>query len=93
MTVAHYCFRADGTLAEINSDLDNFTYNLIARREWVFDTKGRVLGFTEHFLDLETAKPKKPDPEFVDVDVETPRYLRVTDLPFASLLQKTATRP
>ncbi len=93
MTTANYCFRPDGTIAEISSDLDSFTYNLIARREWVFNTRGHVLKFTEQFLDLQTGKPKKPDNEFFEGDVDTLRYLKVSDLPFAPLLHQADVHP
>jgi len=90
-TVADYCFQADGTIGFVTSDVENFTVNEIDRREWMFDSKGRIQNMKEQFLDLDTGKPKKPERDFTDVD--TTIYFNVKDLPFASLLQKAGAQP
>ncbi len=89
--VADYCFEADGTIGEVTSDLDNFTVNEICRREWKFDSRGRIHDITEKYLDLDTGKPKKPERDFTDVD--TTIYFSVATLPFASRLQKPGAQP
>jgi len=63
----------------------------IDRREWMFDSKGRIQNMKQQFLDLDTGKPKKPERDFTDVD--TTIYFNVKDLPFASLLQKAGAQP
>jgi hypothetical protein len=90
-TVADYCFQADGTIGEVTSDVENFAVNEIDRREWMFDSKGRIQNMKQQFLDLDTGKPKKPERDFTDVD--TTIYFNVKDLPFASLLQKAGAQP
>ena len=53
-----YCFRKNGAVAEISSELRTFYGMMIIRRAWVFDSKGDLLKSTEEFLDLRTKKPK-----------------------------------
>lgn len=85
-----YCFRENGTIAEISSELRTFYGEMLVRRDWKFDSNGRLLESKEKFLDLKTESPKKPDEEFVDE--ETPLYHKVSDLPFLSLLGKLSRR-
>jgi len=81
----HHCFRQDGTVARIESELRTFNGNMIARRKWIFDPNGEKKKFTEEFLDLNTEKPKQPDADFEDR--ETPLCRKVTDLPFYGIFQ------
>jgi hypothetical protein len=90
-TITDYFFRADGSIAEISFDDGNLSIWQTDHREWIFDSKRRVLKFAEQFLDGHTGKPTKMDPDFIHVD--TPMYLKVTDLPFASLLQSPNAKP
>ena len=90
-TVVNYYFRSDGSVEEIRSDVQNETYGQIDEREWVFDPTGRVIKFDEQFLDEYSGKTTKLNPDFADID--TPFYLRISDLPFASLLPKQSARP
>ncbi|MGB6197964.1 MAG: hypothetical protein WA871_13865 [Candidatus Acidiferrales bacterium] len=89
--VADYCFRPDGTIGEITSDVQNFAVNEICRREWKFDSRGRIQDITEKYLDMDTGKPKKQERDFGDVD--TTIYFKVADLPFAALLPKPGAQP
>jgi hypothetical protein len=89
-TVEDYCFRADGSTSEIRSDVQDESIHQVDEREWVFDSKGRLIKFGERFFDEFTEKPVERNGDFVDVD--TAIYLRVADLPFFSLLPKRPAR-
>jgi hypothetical protein len=86
-----YCFRKNGTIAEIRSELRTFYGMMLVRRDWKFDCNGHLIESKEKFLDLKTESPKKPDEDFFDE--ETPLYHKVSDLPFLSLLGKLNRRP
>jgi len=87
---ATYCFRADGSLARIQSTLDTFHGHVTAEREWLFSSNGKQLQSAESFKDLKSQVPKKPDDSYFDVP--TPVYLRDSKLPFASLLKNNSKR-
>jgi hypothetical protein len=88
---ADYCFRSDGTTAQISSELRTFIGNVIARRTWSLARSGEVLRKDEVFLDLETERSKPPGADFEDR--RTPLYLKVGDLPFHSLLSERNPNP
>jgi hypothetical protein len=90
-TVADYCFRPDGTTAEIVSDVENFAVNEIDHHEWDFDNRARIRDIREQFLDLDTHKPRKPERDLTEVD--TTIYFKAADLPFRALVQKDPTQP
>ena len=85
----NYCFRKNGTTAEIRSELRTFYGGMLVRRDWKFDSNGHLIESDEKFLDLKTENPKKPDEDFFDE--ETPLYHKASDLPFLSLLWKPPT--
>jgi hypothetical protein len=89
--VADYCFRPDGTTAEIVSDVENFAVNQIDHHEWDFDTRARIRDIRQQFLDLDTRKPRKPERDLTEVD--TTIYFKAADLPFRVLVQKDPTQP
>jgi len=76
-----YCFRPDGTLAQLHSDLKSFHGGLRVVREIVFDDAGKPIVKTTQSFDLESGKPKKIPPDFWDFP--PPIFLHVSDLPFA----------
>lgn len=76
-----YCFRPDGTLAELHSDLKSFHGGLRVVREITFDDAGTQIAKTTQSSDLESGEPKKIPPDFWDFP--PPIFLRVSDLPFA----------
>lgn len=76
-----YCFRPDGTLAEVHSDLKSFHGGMKVVRELGFDDAGKQLSSTMKSFDLESGKPAKLPPDFWDFP--PPIFLRVSDLPFA----------
>src|SRR5712691_11701587 len=49
-----YCFRKNGTTAEISSELRTFFGMMLVLRNWKFDSNGRLLESKERFLDLDT---------------------------------------
>lgn len=86
--IFHY-FRADGTLAYVETDYRTFMGNFKVIRGHYFDVKGKQIKSTARFLDLRSGKPKKhkggvdgDDPKEVDY------YKKTSKLPFAHLLGK-----
>lgn len=81
-----YYFRADGSIAKIDSRLNTFYGNVSALRTFLYDAKGNLLEKTSEFLDLESQKPFDPkDRNFSDREVKI--YKSVKNLPFANLLK------
>ena len=78
---AGYCFRPDGTLAQIRSRLDSFHSDMIVVRDYLFSDECRQIALERSDYALHTKTPKKPDPDFWDFPL--PLYQRVGDLPFA----------
>lgn len=79
-------YRADGTLAKIDSRLNTFYGDATILRTFYFDAKGKKLKETVKYQDLqsdETFDPKTR--EFYDQDVKI--YKTVNALPFANLLK------
>jgi hypothetical protein len=79
-----YYFRADGTLAKIEAQLNTFYGNISIIRQRYFDTNRKQLKATERYQDLETRKPVKRPKDYFDNPV--PIYSRVSSLPFGRLL-------
>ncbi len=83
----HY-FRADGTLALIESDYRTFMGDFMVVRRRYFNTNGKQIHLSAKVLDLKSKRPKKApdgimgdDPDVVDY------YMTTTKLPFAGLLK------
>jgi hypothetical protein len=85
-----YCFRA-GALLKLDYELRTFYGEMIVRRQWIYDAKGRAIKSSEEFLDLQTERPKRPGEAFIDEP--TTIYHRVADLPFLALVQKPPQKP
>lgn len=84
---ANYCFREDGSLAEVDAELRTFYGNMLVKRAWFYAPHGALVGKTEGFFGLKTGKPMKPGQDFIDE--KTPQFRAVKNLPFASLLADT----
>ena|SRR5260221_13604022 len=82
----NYCFHRNGKIAELTSELRTFYGGMVVRRDWIFDSDGRLLRSKEEFLDLATKELRKPGEDFIDEDI--PQYHQTSDLPFRSLLKK-----
>ncbi|MBK6589458.1 MAG: hypothetical protein IPG22_14305 [Acidobacteria bacterium] len=83
----HY-FRADGSLAMIESDYRTFLGDFMVVRRRFFDNKGKQIHMTEKYLDLRSKKPKKhSDGVMGDDRDEVDYYLTTAKLPFAALLK------
>lgn len=82
----HY-FRADGTLAKLESELRTFYGDMIVQRNFYFARNGKLLRQTTNYRDLRTNKPvKKPkDGDFQNTEVTI--YKTVRKLPFARLIK------
>ena len=80
-------YRADGSLAKLNSELRTFMGNVIVIRNRFYDTGGKQLKETTRYLDLTTKKPKRvKQDEFQDMEI--PVYAKTSSLPFYNLLKK-----
>jgi hypothetical protein len=80
-------YRADGSLAKLNSELRTFMGGLIVIRNRFYDTGGKQLKETTRYLDLQTRRPKRvKSDEFQDMEI--PVYARTGSLPFHNLLKK-----
>ncbi len=79
-------YRADGTLAKVDSRLNTFYGDATILRTFYFDAKGKKLKETVKYQDLQSDEifdPKTRD--FYDQDVKI--YKTVSTLPFANLLK------
>ena len=82
----HY-FRADGSLARVESDYRTFMGDFRVIRVRYFDENGKEIHKTEKILDLATKMPKKaPDGVMGDDPNEVDYYMTTAKLPFAALL-------
>ena len=86
--VYHY-FRADGTLAKVESDFRSFYGDLIVEQEVYYGTNGKQLKKNVRYRDLKTKKFKKVDPKSDPISLSKfDTYKSVKKLPFAHLLPK-----
>lgn len=84
----YHLFRADGTLALVESDYRTFMGDFVVVRRRYFDTAGKEIHKTVKIQDLKTRKPKKaPDGIMGDDPDEVDYYLTTSTLPFADLLK------
>ena len=84
--VYHY-FRADGTLAKVESDFRSFYGDLIVEQEVYYNAGGKQLKKNTRYRDLKTKKFKKVDPKTDPVSLSKfDTYKTVKKLPFAHLL-------
>jgi hypothetical protein len=81
---ADYCFRGDGTLAQIHSRLDSFHGDATVVRDYFF-SDGKQIALERHDYTLGTTTPKKLDTGFWDFP--PPVFRRVSDLPFVKKLK------
>jgi hypothetical protein len=87
-----YCFRADGTLARLNSTLNTFNavypekddVGATRERDRYFDARGKQIKVTKRVLDLKT---KRPAPTIQFMDDKEPIYKTAAALPFFRLLK------
>jgi hypothetical protein len=88
----YHDFRADGTLAHVESEMRTFNGDLIIIQDFYFDRRGRLLKKTIKYRDLQTQKPIKPTKEFLadygDFSDDVKYYKKTSRLPFARLLKK-----
>jgi hypothetical protein len=80
-----YYFRADGTLAKIESELRFLSGSLITLQDLYFNEKGKLIGQTTRYRDITTEKPIKK-PANIDFKPDIKLYKTVRRLPFAKLL-------
>lgn len=83
----YHLFRADGTLAMVESDYRTFMGDFVVIRKRYFDTAGKEIHKTTKIQDLKTRKAKKaPDGIMGDDPDEADYYLTTALLPFADIL-------
>ena len=89
-----YYFRADGTLAKIDAQLNTFYGRITAKRAKFYNVSGKLLRSTARYYRLGTtervANPYAGPMEFIDEPI--PLYKRVIALPFYHLIYKRRTR-
>ncbi len=91
--VYHY-FRADGSLAKVESDFRTFYGDLIVEQEMYFSAAGKQLKKATRYRDLKTKKFKKVDPKSDPISLSKfDIYKTVKKLPFAPLLAQRAPQP
>jgi hypothetical protein len=79
-----YYFRDDGSLAKIRAQLNTFHGNISVARDKYYSRSGRLLNSRTRYLALESQKPTKHRPDFMDEEI--PLYQNVRRLPFYRLL-------
>ncbi len=84
---ATYFYRTNGTLAKVKSQLNTFYGNATAKRNYYFDSKGKVLKQDVKYFDLKTQKPVTiREREFIDEKV---KFFKNTNiLPFINSANK-----
>jgi len=88
----YHSFRADGSLALVESEMRTFNGDLIIIQDFYFDRAGKLLKKTTRYRDLRTNKPIRATKKFLEEngnfsdDVEY--YKKTSKLPFAGLLKK-----
>ena len=80
-----YCFRLDGTLAELHSELKSFHGGLRILRSMEYDDAGKQISRTMQSFDLDSGKSVAVPRDFWDFP--PPIYRHVADLPFAKELR------
>ena len=85
----YHCFREDGSLARVESELRTFYGDYIVTRRNYFDRSGKRLSRSVKFRDLTSGKPKKPESGGVEGDDpnEIDYYKQTSKLPFAHLVK------
>jgi hypothetical protein len=83
---SNHCFRADGSLARIQSTLNTFHGNVTEVSVTEYSKSGKHIKKTVRYFDLNTHRAIKPPAYFLPQN--TPVYMRVNDLPFATILKK-----
>jgi hypothetical protein len=79
-----YCFRPNGTLAQLHSELKSFHSDLRVVRQIEFDDASKQLLKTTQSFNLTSGQPQKIPADFWDFP--PPVFARVSDLPFAKQL-------
>lgn len=85
----NHCFRADGTVARVETGYRTFLGDFKVVRKRYFNASGRQISSSIKYLDLQSGKPKdKGDGVMGDKESGEAYYKSVKKLPFARLLPK-----
>lgn len=79
-----YYFRADGSLAKLDAELNTFYGDVTVKRTRSFSETGRLLQSTTKYFDLKSQKPIKEPKDFYNKPVAV--FTNVGRLPFSHLL-------
>lgn len=79
----NYCFRTDGTLEQLHSELKSYHGGMRVVRAMSFDEHGRQVFNDVKSFDLHSGQPRKLPSDFWDFP--PPIFRRVDDLPFGEL--------
>lgn len=84
-----HCFRADGTVARVETDYRTSLGDFKVLSTRYFTSSGRQISSSIKYLDLQSGKPKdKGDGVMGDVESRAEYFKTVKKLPFAGLLPK-----
>lgn len=87
----YHFFRTDGSLAKAEIDYRTFYGDFIVEQSLYYNRSGELLKKTTAYKDLQSRKPKKPDPDTLTDNsrlLTDDIYKRTADLPFAVLIKK-----
>lgn len=79
-----YCFRIDGSLAEIHNSFRTFYGSVRIEKTDTFDPRGKMLTSMMHCYDLQSSKPKRCGGSYKQYEAEVFRTSR--QLPFYGLV-------
>ena len=94
MEYVDYCYRADGTLAMIDSELRSFAGGIVVTRTQAYDFTGKRSAESVEYSDLFSEQPTDENgPEGKGFEEhEAPPYSTERELPFWSLMARGAAR-
>ena len=85
-----YCFRTDGSLAEIDNSFRTFNGSVRVEKQIVYNANGRRLRLTTRCFDLQSGRKKLCGGNYAQYDAEV--FQKVQQLPFYHLLKSRSTR-
>ena len=83
-----HCYRADGTLAQVRSELRTFYGDYIVTQTRYFNGRGKQISKTVKYQDLTSHKLKKPTSDFDSSFSDDDIFMTTAKLPFAKLITK-----
>ncbi len=75
-----YCFRQDGSLAELDNSFRTFNGSVRVEKQIVYNANGKRLRVTTRCFDLQSGRKKRCDGNYAQYDAEV--FRKVQQLPF-----------